>query len=93
MEATAQGARKPSPEGNTAGEAADSAVNRLFRLMSDNNQEYVELPDGRVIATYRFVQRHTFLGINVYSHEGSLEAYIAHDNENPVQETDAGWSV
>ncbi len=93
VEATAREAGQPSPEHATAREAAGSAVNRLFRLMSDNNLDYVELPDGRVIATYRFVQRHTFLGINLYSQEGSVEAYIAHDDENPVRETHAEWTA
>ena len=87
MEAAAQEAGKPAREPNTADEAADSAVNRLFRLMIDNKLEYVELPDGRIVTTYRFAQRHSFLGINVYSPESVVAAYIAHDEEKPIQET------
>ena len=87
MEAAAQKAGKPAKEHSIADEAADSAVNRLFRIMSDNKLEYVELPDGRIVTTYRFAQRHSFLGINVYSQESVVDAYIAHDEKKPVQET------
>ena len=87
MEAAAQKAGKPAREPNTADDAADSAVNRLFRIMSDNKLEYVELSDGRIVTIYRFAQRHSFLGINIYSQESVVEAYIAHDEEKPVKET------
>ena len=87
MEAAAQKAGKPAREPNIADEAADSAVNRLFRIMSDNSLEYVELPDGRIVTTYQFAQRHSFLGINVYSQENVVDAYIANDERKPVKET------
>ena len=87
MEAAAEKAGKPAKEPNIADEAADNAVNRLFKIMSDNKLEYVELPDGRIVTTYRFAQRHSFLGINVYSQESVVDAYIAHDEKKPVKET------
>ena len=87
MEAAAEKAGKPAKEHSIADEAADSAVNRLFRIMSDNKLEYVELPDGRIVTTYRFAQRHSFLGINVYSQESVVDAYIAHDEKKPGKET------
>ena len=87
MEAATENAGKSAREPNIADDAADSAVNRLFRIMSDNKLEYVELPDGRIVTTYRFAQRHSFLGINVYSQESVVDAYIAHDEEKPVKET------
>lgn len=87
MEAMAQEAGKPAKEHRSADEAADSAVNRLFRIMSDNALEYIELSDGRLVTTYRFAQQHFFLGINVYSPEYVVDTYIAHDEEKPIQET------
>jgi len=87
MTSAAETVEEPSPERSSADETADSAVNRLFRIMSDNNLDYVELPDGRVVATYRFAQRHTFIGINIYSQESMVNTYIAHDERKPVKET------
>jgi hypothetical protein len=87
MTSAAERVEKPSPERISADEIANSAVNRLFRLMSDHNLDYVELPDGRVVTPYRFTQRQTFLGINVYSQESVVNAYIAHDEGKPVKET------
>jgi len=87
MEASAQEAGKPAREPSTADDATDSAVNRLFRVMSDNDLEYIELPDGRIVTIYRFAQWHSFLGINVYSPEYVVAAYIAHDEEKQIQET------
>ena len=65
----------------------EEALNALGAALYSNNVDEIGLPDGRIVTTYRFAQRHSFLGINIYSQESVVDAYIAHDEKKPVKET------